>query len=225
MYNQPTKQQYVYDILREEIISNTLEPGTRLTFRALAQRMGVSEIPVREAVKQLEAEGLIRITPHTGIRVTELSTDEIREIAEIREALEPLAARLAAVRMNDDALESLDDILDKMATAVEEGDGERYGELNRVFHRTMYRASDNTRLYNLIVSLWDNVDRYRAVFRVVPGHMERSLREHRLIVDALRARDAEGVYHAMALHRRNVATGLRRLVEEFSDDGHVVEDK
>lgn len=213
-----TKQQRVYDVLRERIVSGQLEPGARLTIRSLAELMNVSESPIREAVRQLEIEGLITTVPHTGVSVSHLSADEVREIVEIREALEPMAAYLAAKHITDVELQALGDVLAEMADTVELDDGDRYIQLNRRFHEIIYRASHNERLYDLILSLWDNVDRYSTVFSHVRGHMARSLREHETIVDVLRSRDPEAARHAMFVHRRNASIGLRRLEQQLRSE-------
>lgn len=213
-----TKQQLAYNALRESIVSGQLEPGVRLTIRSLAERLNVSESPIREAVRQLEAEGLMTTVPHTGLSVSRLSADEVREIVQVREALEPMATYLAAKHITDAELETLTAVLAEMVDAAESDDGMRYIELNRQFHEIIYAASQNQRLFDLIFSLWDNVDRYSTVFSHVSGHMTRSLREHQTIVDVLRSRDPEAARHAMTVHRRNASTGMRRLEQQLRSE-------
>jgi DNA-binding GntR family transcriptional regulator len=213
-----TKQQLVYDALRERIVSGQLEPGVRLTIRSLAELMNVSESPIREAVRQLEAEGFMTTVPHTGVSVSRLSADEVCEIVEIRKALEPLAAYLAAKHITDAELQALVEVLAEMADAAEVDDGDRYIQLNRQFHEIIYKAGQNQRLYDLIFNLWDNIDRYSTVFRYVRGHMTRSLREHETIVDVLRSRDPEAARHAMIVHRHNASLGLRRLEQRLRSE-------
>lgn len=210
-----TKHRAVFEHLRAQIMSGALPPGARLTIRELAAQLGVSEIPVREALKQLEMEGLIRTTPYTGVQVSRLGRAEMREIAEIREALEPHAARLAAGRMEAADLRRLADCIEEMERAVADGDAEEYGRLNRAFHEIIYAACGNRRLYEMIFSLWDNVTRNQAVFSRIEGHRERSLQEHRIIYEALKLGNPELAFQAMTVHRRNAATSVRKLAETF----------
>lgn len=207
-----TKQQTVFDDLRLQILTGELQPGTRLTIRDLSDRMGVSDIPVREALKVLEVEGLVRITPYTGVEVSPFSPDDLREIAEVRAALEPYATGLAAGRITPAALEQLAACLSEMEEAGAQNDATGYEELNTVFHRIIYEAAGNQRLWDMILGLWDHARRNRAVFSTVTGHLERSLEEHRMIYHALKIGDPELAQHVSAVHRRNASSGVQRLL-------------
>jgi DNA-binding GntR family transcriptional regulator len=207
-----TKQQTVFEDLRLQILTGALQPGTRLTIRDLSDRMGVSDIPVREALKVLEVEGLVRITPYTGIEVSPVSPDDLREIAEVRSALEPYATGLAAARITPEALERLAACLSEMEEAGTQDDGARYEELNTVFHSSIYEAAGNQRLWDMILGLWDHARRNRAVFSQVTGHLNRSLEEHRMIYQALKIRDPELAQYVSTVHRRNASSGVQRLL-------------
>lgn len=208
-----TKQQAVYEALRREILTGELAPGTRLVIRDLAVQMQVSDIPVREALKRLDSEGLVDAIPYTGFQVSRLSLERLREISEIREALEAHAAALAAERMDERDLALLADCLLQMERDVTERRLDDYTARNRTFHEIIYRSSGNQKLYDLIFALWDDVARAQAVFKKVDGHPERSLEEHRLIYQALRLRAPELAARAMVLHRHRAMTGVQKLTE------------
>lgn len=216
-----TKHQAVYEHLRIEIMSGALPPGARITIRDLAVQLGVSEIPVREAIKQLEIEGLMQATPYMGVQVSRLSDEDMREIAEMREALEPYATRLAAQRISEEELQRLQEAVRAMEEAVAAGDADRYRDLNWRFHEIVYEAAGNRKLSTLIFSLWENVGRQQAVFKQVKGILDRSLPEHQAIYQALRLGDPDLAARAMAIHRRRAMDSVKRMtaLEGAEPDG------
>src|SRR5690606_33778835 len=122
-----TKAQYVYESLREEIVQGRLRPGTRLVFSQVASRFGVSPIPVREAVRQLETEGLVELKPHTRVEVTTLPWEQGVWAYELRLALEPLAARDATPFVSEDQLARMGSLLDAMRDDLDGGDPDAFG--------------------------------------------------------------------------------------------------
>jgi DNA-binding GntR family transcriptional regulator len=196
-----TIQEVVAEALRDAIVTGRLKGGERLHQDGIASRLGVSRMPVREALRQLESEGLVVFTPHRRVSVVALSADELREIYQIRTALELLALDLAVPRMSPHDLAALGDLLEQMDRVTDPG---RWLDLNRAFHRTLYRASGRARLCALIDSLRGNVERYLRIYVSGREHRARAQAEHRRIVRACRRRQAAAA--KKALHRHLLGT-------------------
>jgi DNA-binding GntR family transcriptional regulator len=179
-----TKGQAVYDEIRRRILTGTMDPGTPLNQDALAPELGVSVTPVREAVRRLEAEGLVRFEAHKTVIVAPLSRGELQEIYDVRLQLDPHAAALAATRINDEAL----DKVHELASARAPGDALQQLALNRTFHRHIYAASGNELLVEILDSLWERTDRYRIVLLRRDFEVMAAGREHIEIADAMRDR-------------------------------------
>src|SRR5512138_2676541 len=156
-----TMQEIVYDTIRESIQSGRFGPGRRLVADELAQELGTSRMPVREALRRLEVVGLVSITPHRGAVVSEVSAGEIVEIYHIRAVLEGLAARLAAPHLGPADFDRLNTIVDEMAGAVErDPDVDQMLRRNREFHVTIWQAAQAPRLHDLLENLYDASHRF-----------------------------------------------------------------
>ena len=190
-----TKADLVYERLRERVITGELQPGDRVPMIRIAQEFGVSTIPVREGVKRLEAEGLLRFEPHKGAVVPLLDAAEVEETFAIRAELEGLAVRRAAAVATPELLATLRGLLDQMADAASEGRADDYGRLNREFHMTIYRAQPFTRLTSMIEALWDATDWCRRIFVRDAESIRASAAEHQAIVDALARGDGDAADH------------------------------
>lgn len=197
----------VADVLREAILRGILLAGQQLRQDEIARELGVSHIPVREALRQLEAEGLVRLRPYRGFEVSELSPEEVEELYEIRIPLECQALRLALPHLTDEDLERAEQILDAIDA---EGDPSAWSELNTEFHAVLYAPSRRQRLLNLIRTLRTNVDRYLRLYISVMQRKQYSQREHRKILDAVRRRDAAGAVAALEEH---LGIACRMLVD------------
>lgn len=212
-----TKTDSAYAALREAIYSGLLAPGQHVVIQRVARELGMSSIPVREALRRLERDGLISITPHIGAVVRELPTHELEENLMIREQLEALAARLAARHISDDELQQLKLMVDEMDECVERADSKAYGKINREFHLRLYRTIPYDKLYRLIESLWDEVPRARSVFTLAPEYMPRSQEEHRSLLDALKRRDeaeAERITRQQKESARRALLAVRREADD-----------
>lgn len=196
--------------IRNQILSGQLAAGTRIDQNAIATELGVSIIPVRESIRQLEAEGLIEKRPYRGAFVAELSLTELLDIYAVREKLEELAAQLAAARMTPAILTSLDALIVEMETATASGDRVALFDLNGAFHFAIYGASQNAILCQLIEGLWERSTVYRRRFTFMPERAAQSLAEHKQILDACRRGDAQAAGEAV---RRNVAATTRAISE------------
>ena len=200
----------VLEHIRDAILSGRLAAGTRIDQRAITDELGVSIIPVRESLRQLEAEGLIEKRPYRGVFVASLSLTELMDIYVTREALEELAARIAVGRMTPEVLSNLEGLLGEMETATGLGDRTALFDLNGAFHFTLYTASQNTILCQLIESLWERSTVYRRRFTFMPERALQALAEHRQILDACRRGDADAAGRAV---RENVGQTTRAISE------------
>lgn len=180
-----SKTDMVAALIRELIITGELTAGEQLRQRDLAQRFGVSQTPVREAMRRLESEGLVIGDTHRGFTVAAGDAGPVEENFQIRAALESLGASLAAHKIDAAGISRLQDLNRQMAVLAE--DDPRYAELNREFHLALYEYSRSPLLMSLMRLLWASL---RDGPRVLRTHAE-SARQHDAILDALRAGDAE----------------------------------
>ena len=189
-----SKSDIVCAMLRELIISGELEPSEPLRQRDLATRFGVSQTPVREALRRLESEGLVVNDPHRGATVSESRSGVIEDNSQIRAALEPLGARLAAKAITEEQLATLRRLNDEML-GMGEGDS-RYGVLNREFHFTIYQAAASPMLLSMMRLLWQAMPDGPRVTR---SHHE-SAEQHTALIEALSAGDADAAAEITRIH-------------------------
>jgi DNA-binding GntR family transcriptional regulator len=196
-----TTAEAVYQALRQGIVHGTLAPGERLRSDALAGELRVSRTPVREALRKLEAEGLVE---QSGSRVfvRALSEQDLTELFYVREALEGMAARLAAENATPSEIEELRDLLDDMETARARGELGQLRQLTGEFHRLICRASHNNRLFRSLTALLDSVRRLQTSTLFGEGRAAQALQEHRDLLAAIAARDAERAETLARAHRR-----------------------
>jgi DNA-binding GntR family transcriptional regulator len=213
------KSQTIYRALREQILSNEVVSGTRLVLRQLANQFDTSDIPVREALRMLERDGLVEMVPYRGARVTTLTAREIEETYFIRGHLESIATGLAAERITDEELTVLDGLMMRMRRAVEAQDGPVFSEINQEFHRTIVAACGNEMLRDLTMDIWQRHSGFQRVFRMVPGRLAASQAEHEGIMAALRARDSERAAKLALWHKLSVGSTVSTLVEPEKDSG------
>ncbi len=204
-----TVQEIVAEALREAIFTGRLRGGERLHQDRLATTLGVSRMPVREALRRLESEGLVVFTPHRRVAVAELSVEQLRELYEIRIALETLALELAVPRLSTKDFGTLGTLVDQMDRVTDIG---RWLDLNRAFHKTLCRASGRSRLCTLIDSLRGNVERYLRVYVSVAERRTHAQVEHRRILRACRARQTAAAKDALGRHLRGTAGVLAKVL-------------
>ncbi|MBI2527355.1 MAG: GntR family transcriptional regulator [Candidatus Rokubacteria bacterium] len=174
-------------VLEEDIVAGRLRPRERLVETELAQRFQTSRAPVREALRLLESDRLVIKPPAKGVRVADLSLEEAEEIFVILGTLQGLAARLAARRMSPADLRRLEQTLRKMERLGTATDLHGYFDLNLVFHDLIGRAARNQKLQRLTDSLGKQASRYRFAAMAGDGRVAKSIREHRAILEAIRA--------------------------------------
>jgi DNA-binding GntR family transcriptional regulator len=184
-----TAHEFVYETLRRLILSGELAGGARLVQADVAAQLGVSTTPVREALRDLSTEGLIRLDPHRGAIVRELDENEMREIYQLRELLEPLAIRYAVEHMSESALDTADELATQMETEHDPG---RWVDLNRQFHALFANASGMPRLQAILENLRDSAAIYVGLsIKLKPEQMVNGNEAHRRLLAAVRARDVE----------------------------------
>ncbi|WP_323959497.1 FCD domain-containing protein [Arthrobacter sp. JZ12] len=209
----PTAQAFALAELRRMIIAGEVEPGQPLRQDALAERLGVSRVPLREAFKILEGEGQIVYEPHRGFKVARLSLEDLLEVYRIRKLLETEAASAAVERADSSVLQAMKDAAREVEDASAAADILPMTEANRRFHFVLLSASGMPRLEKLIQVLWDATDTYRFVYYGTPTNRERVEAEHNLIIDAFAARDAERLVKHLDEHRDHAVDALRAFLD------------
>jgi DNA-binding GntR family transcriptional regulator len=199
--------------IRDLVLGGDYAPGAALSEVRLAEHFDVSRTPVREALKQLQVEGLVEIRPKVGTFVRQITRREIVEMFEVKEVLEGMAARLMARRGQIPELDVLRANLDSAEIATRHDDGAAYAALVHEFHRTIVRGSDNRKLAEHYTSLMNQLSYHRMVLRSVqhPGRLDRSCAEHRRIVELITQKDGVGAEIAM---REHVASSARNVMAD-----------
>jgi len=205
-----TVQTEIIDTLRRMIFSNELQPGERLVQDELAVRLKVSRTPVREAIRQLETEGLVTILPYKGATVTKVTIKEIREIYQVRIALQSHATRLAIANLQEEDIEKLDELVVEMHDTDLANNPERSLLINRKFYEYFYSLAKQDRLFDLIMQYLDLARRYRQQHFYEGGQTVIASRYHEKLMDYLHKRDTEKAVDM-------VRTELQRVADELSD--------
>ena len=208
----PTAQDRAAAALRTAILKGGLRPGQRVNQEAWAARVGVSLIPVREALRALAGEGLVTYRQRRGYVVTELDLAELEEVYALRRLLESEALRRGVPLATAETLAALGEAADACRNAAEAGDVAGQLEANRRFHGLLHGLAGSRPLTRLIDLLWDPTEAYRALYYVLPGEAEEADRAHRAIVAAVAARDAERVVALQDAHRERALVRLRETL-------------
>ena len=203
----------VFDVLMSAIMQGQLSPGERLLEVQLADEMGVSRTPVREAIRRLELEGFVVMVPRKGAYVAGLSINDVEEVYEIRTVLETLAVRLAAQRMQPADYAQLDDLSEKMRATWQEGNVDNWGSLDASFHELLYKFSRNERLVAMMNNIMEQLSRYRIISLANVEVRHNSLSEHQELIEALKRRDSEAAATAVAMHIENTKQSLINMLK------------
>ena len=213
----PTTTGYVMDYIRDGIYDGRYPLGSRLDQKAIAEELGVSIVPIREAVRLLEGDRLIDLYPRRGAFVTNLSTDELDELYLIREELEELSTQRSIPNLTAERLADLAEIIQQMEKATSEDDFALLLEFNRAFHFTIYEASNMPLLVEMIAGLWNRSALYRRMFTYLPERAVQALQEHKQIYDACRRRDGNEAGDAVRLNIRLTVEALLDELERTED--------
>ena len=197
------------EALRDGILHGNYAEGEPLRQDALADELGVSRIPIREALRQLETEGLVTFNPHRGAIVSSLSLDEIEEVFDLRATIEPDLLRRAIPHLTTYQLDQADDVLDRYAVALRTGDVAKWGELNWQFHASLYAPSERPITMNIVQRLHQQSDRYLRMQLALTHGETRANEEHRAIAAAARAHE---IKRACQLVRDHIAGAGRSLL-------------
>jgi len=212
-----SREEFAYDAIKEAILTGDLLPSQRISLTDLAKNLGVSIIPVNNAVRRLTSEGLIKQDPHHSPYVEEFSAKDTNEVLAIRYWLEELALRHAVPNMDDSGIASLQEFITLMQEAVNQKDNHAYGKINRAFHMFIYSYSNFPMLCSMIDDLWNKAElnRCRSVFALVPNMAEHSLAEHRELVEAIEKKDLELALAILREHKNYSRVNLLASLEKL----------
>jgi DNA-binding GntR family transcriptional regulator len=200
--------QKVYRALKTEIIKGSLKPGTKLSEGKIAEQMGVSRTPVREALKELAAEGFVKMNPNQAVVVSNASVEDIQEVLQIRGVLEGLAARLATKTINEEEIKELEKYQKQMEYYTKKDDVLAFSEMDAEFHELILNICGNNKLIQIRKNISDQAHRYRIRSLSIPGRLKYSLKEHQEIVEALKRKDAEQADRLSQKHIENVLANI-----------------
>lgn len=204
----------VYDALRQSIIDGELAPGQRLLSDVLASNLKVSRTPVREALRKLEAEGLVAVSPRSGLIVREISEDDLIDLFYIREALEGMSARLAAENASKSALQELHAVIEDMEAAVAKNELNLVRKLTGEFLIAMCAASQNKPLVQMVKALLDQIRQVRTSTLFIADRAKEALDEHRRLLQAIEARDSDHAERLAREHRQRTLHLRRQMIRE-----------
>ncbi|NWG21129.1 MAG: GntR family transcriptional regulator [Chloroflexi bacterium] len=216
----PTVTQYVLETVRADILSGRYPMNSRLDQQAIAAELGVSIIPVRECLRQLEAEGLVQISPRRGVFVVELSIDEFREIYSIREVLEALAIQKALPHMTPAHLDDVGQINARFIQAIQDRAFATALEINQEFHLALYEPAQQPLLIDLISSLSTRSMRYRQIYVNLPNRAQHAIVDHETILTACRNRDVVAADQAVRSHLRRTLEGVLATLKVSPESDH-----
>jgi DNA-binding GntR family transcriptional regulator len=214
----PTAQEAVLTELRGWIATGRLQPGEQIVQDTLALELGVSRVPLREALKILEGEGQVSYVAHRGYFVTELSLSDLLEVYRIRELLEAEAVRRGVPLLTTEDVARLEEAADDVRRAAAAFDIPAMSTTNRRFHFALISACAMPRLIRVLHVLWDSTEVYRSVYFTDDTNKDRVLDEHDELVAAVRAGDVEAALDVLSRHRQNAIAALRPLLEQSGVD-------
>jgi DNA-binding GntR family transcriptional regulator len=215
----PTAQEAVLAEMRRLLVTGELAPGTPIRQEALADRLGVSRVPVREALKVLEGEGHVEYSAHRGYVVAELSVEDLVEVYRLRELLEAEAIRVAVPKLKPADLAAIASAAAEVGAAGKRADLADVTAANRTFHFLLFDAAGLPRLSRTLRQLWDATDVYRSVYFASPTNLQRVNDEHNELIAALHAGDAKAAIAAQAAHRAHSVEAVSNALTTQSLDG------
>lgn len=184
-------REVVFNTLRDAILKGELEPGEHLMEVQLSNRLGVSRTPIREALRQLESEGLVIMTPRKGAVVAEITQSDLTDVLEVRKALEVLAVELACIKIKDEEIVELKECGEKFRQALDKGELTVVADMDEQFHDVIYKATCNRRLIQLLNNMRQQMYRYRLEYIKDDGHWNVLIEEHEKLIKAIEEKDVE----------------------------------
>ncbi len=212
-----TLKEQIVDFIKESIATGEMRPGEKVCETKVAEELGISRTPLREAIQTLEAEGFLKLVPRKGAVVSEYSQKDIQDIYEIKATLEGLAARLATQNSSAGYIDKMADINAQLRAITLSGEKSvsRFFKLHNQFHDIFLKAANNERLYQLNCHLMEPLKRFRLTSIAIPGRFEESVNTRDEIIEVFKKRDAK---KAEELVIKNVLDGGRALLAKLEKD-------
>lgn len=209
----------VFNTLRQAILKGELKPGERLMEIALAERLGVSRTPIREAMRKLELEGLVVMIPRRGAQVANITEKDLNDVLEVRIALENLSIEKACQYMTEEQMDELKAAALKFERSIGGHNPVRLAEADEAFHEVIYKASDNRRLKQVLNNLREQIYRYRVEYLKEEETRNLLVREHQELCSAIRARDVKRAQEISFRHIENQRQAIIRSIEAEQEPG------
>ena len=204
----------VFNTLRQAILKGELAPGERLMEIQLAEKLGVSRTPIREAIRKLELEGLVLMIPRKGAEVAKISEKSLRDVLEVRRSLEELAIELACQRMTDEEIEQLGERQNDFKNAINKGNAMNIAETDEAFHDVIYLGTGNDKLVQILNNLREQMYRYRVEYLKDENNYPTLMKEHKDIVEGLVRKNKTQVTETMHQHVKNQAVAVKAMIQE-----------
>ena len=204
----------VFNTLRQAILKGELEPGERLMEIQLAGRLGVGRTPIREAIRKLELEGLVLMIPRKGAEVAKISARSLRDVLEVRRALEELAIELACQRMSEEEVGNLQKAQEDFKNAIAEGDAMKIAETDEHYHDVIYEGTQNAKLIQMLNNLREQMYRYRLEYIKDEDKRKILVLEHEKILKTVRERKVAEAKEAVREHIDNQEITVARNITE-----------
>lgn len=209
VFEQPgTITSAVSHYLEDAILKGKIKSGTRLIERELAEKFKVSRLPIREAIRELRAAGLVKVIPRKGAVVSQISLEEIKEIYAVKCLIESFAAGEAAKRITEKEIKELQMLIDKMGSQIKKNNSHKYVEIAEKFHYGVNRACGNSKLYEIYKKLNNQILWHKINYLSSPERVERSFEGHKKILEALVNKDAKQTRFSMKKHIRDSEKAL-----------------
>ena len=190
----------VFNTLRQAILRGELKPGERLMEIQLANKLGVSRTPIREALRKLELEGLVNMVPRKGAEVADITEKSLRDVLEVRKALEELSVQLACEKITEEEIEELKRVAERFKDTLNDQDVTKIAEADVAFHDVIYTATDNQKLILLLNNLREQMYRYRVEYLKKEEAYPQLIAEHEELIDNISKRNKEEATRIMCEH-------------------------
>jgi DNA-binding GntR family transcriptional regulator len=216
-----SKNEVVYDVLRQSIVHGEYAPGARLVIDDLALSLGVSQIPIREAIRQLEADGFVTFEPYVGATITDINADFIFEVFALLESMEITCSRTAARCMSDDQMETLEDLIFSMDASMDDPD--QWAQDNKRLHLFICECAKTRLIQRMMQKVLDHWDRLRLHYLkdVSAQRIKVAQQEHKQILAAFQGRDPDEVERVIRAHNRSA---LAAYIQHLQSTGQINED-
>ena len=207
-------REVVFKTLRQSILTGELKPGERLMEIHLAEKLGVSRTPIREAIRKLELEGLVTMIPRRGAEVAKISEKNLKDVLEVRTCLDSLAVRLACQRITDEQIDDLKKACDDFVLATKTGEATAITKADVKLHDVIVRATGNERLQQMINTLSEQMYSYRFEYIKDVSTHEQLIAEHRILFDCIRNKDKATAAKTAKLHIDNQENAIMRQLHK-----------